>query len=80
MSATKFIIPETESFASKLFHHEEIFKSYQDNLPNFTSPLVSNIKEVNDTFNFKVSTSQPERLEFVEAMRKEIFSHEKYNH
>ena len=76
MSATNSIILESSSFASKSLHHEETDKSYPDNLPNFTNPLASNIKPRNDTFNFKEVTSQPDRLDFFEAMRKEIGTYE----
>ena len=70
MYATKFIIPETESFAYKLIHHEERSKSSLENLPKFTNPLASNIKSVNYTITFKDSTSQHDRLNFVDGMRK----------
>ena len=80
MTSAKSILPETVSFAANLLHHEEIAKTYQDNLPNFKKPLVSNIEEVNDTFTFKESTIQPDRLDFVEAIIKEIDSHEEEKH
>ena len=70
MTSTKSILPEIENFAAKLLHHEERAKSSPDNLPNLNNPLVSNIKEGNDTFNFKEATSQPYRLDFVESIRK----------
>ena len=76
MSATKSIIPETDSFAANLLHHEDIARYSTDNLPNFVNPLDSNIKEEKYTFTFKEFTSQPDSLEFVEAIRKEICSHE----
>ena len=53
MSVTKSILTGTDFFASKLLHREEMARSSPENLPNFTNPLVSNIEEVNDTFNFK---------------------------
>ena len=71
MSVTKSILPETASLSTNLLHHERIFNSSPQNLPNFINPLVSNIEEVNDTFTFKEYSSQPDRLEFVEAIRKE---------
>ena len=76
MSATKSILTETASFAANLLHHEERSKSSPENLPNFTNPMASNVELVNDSFNFKKATSQPDRLEFVEARRKEICAHE----
>ena len=76
MSATKSIIPETDSFAANLLHHEDIARYSTDNLPNFVNPLDSNIKEEKYTFTFKEFTSQPDSLEFVEAIRKEICSRE----
>ena len=48
--------------------------------PNLLTPLVSNIEEVNDTFTFNKFTSQPGRLDFVEAMKKVIGDHENYKH
>ena len=72
MSDTKSIIPEIASFVAKLIHHEEWSKSYLDNLSNFTNPLVSKIEEENDTFYFKEVTSQPDRLDFVGGIRKEM--------
>ena len=76
MSATKYILPETAIFAATLLHHEGGAKSYIENLPNFTYPLASNKETGKYNLNFKESTSQPERLRFVEAMRKEICAHE----
>ena len=76
ISSTKSILPEKASFSAKLIHHEDINNYSPDNLPNFTNPLVSRIEAVNYTFTFKYATSQPDRLEFVEAMRKEIGAHE----
>ena len=70
MSTTKSILPETASFSAKMLHHKEIYKSSQYNLPNLTNPLDSDIEAGNDTLTFKESTSQPDRLDFVEAMRK----------
>ena len=70
ISITNTIIPETESFASKLIHHEEIFKSSPDNLPNFTNPLDLSKEAGNDNFTFNESTSQPDRMNLVEATRK----------
>ena len=72
MSDTKYNIPETASFAAKLLHHEDIDNSSPDNLPNFTNPMASIMEAVNDTFTFKEATSQPDRLDFVESIRKEI--------
>ena len=43
MYFTKYIILETASFSAKLIHHEEKSKSYPENLPNFTNPLISKI-------------------------------------
>ena len=59
MSATKYIIPETASFADKFLHHKERAKSSTENTPKFTNPLISNIEEGNLTFTFKESTIQP---------------------
>ena len=76
MYFTKYILPETEIFATKLLRHEETSKSSTYNIPNFTNPLVSHLSEGNDTFIFKESTSQPGVMDFVEAMRKEKGTHE----
>ena len=62
-----------------MIHHKEKAKSSQDNLPNFTNPLVSNTEEGNLKFKFKESTSKPDRLDFVEDTRKEICAHENEN-
>ena len=43
ISVTKSIIPETAMCVAKLIQNEEISKSYPENLPNFTNPLISNI-------------------------------------
>ena len=80
MTATKYIISETSSFAAKLIHHEERAKSSPDNLPNFNNPLVYKIEGVNDNFNFKEAIIQPDRMDLVEAIRKEIEYHEADNH
>ena len=45
-----------------MLQHEEISKSYPDNLPNLANPLASSIEAVNDTFTFKEVTSQLDRL------------------
>ena len=76
MSATKYILPETASFPANVLHHEEIPNSSPENLPNFMNHLVSDTEEGNKTFNSKEATSQPGRLDFVEATRKEIGAHE----
>ena len=76
MYATKFIIPETVSFAYKLIHHEERSKSSLENLPKFTNPLISNIDAVNNTFDFKEAMIQPDKLNFLEPMRKDIGANE----
>ena len=70
MYVAKSILPETASFAAKLIQYEERAKSSPDNLPNFTNPLASIMEAVNDTFTFKEATSQPDRMDFVEAKRK----------
>ena len=70
MYSTNYILPETDSFASKLIHHEERVKYSSDNLPNFTNPLAFSIETGNNTFTFKEATNQPDRLDFVEATRK----------
>ena len=41
-----------------------------ENPLNLTIPLESNTESGNVTFTFKVSTSQPDRLDFMEARRK----------
>ena len=76
MYASNSILPETASFESKMIHHEYRARSSPGNLPNFTNPLDSSIEAGNDNFTFKEATIQPDRLEFVEAMRKEIGAHE----
>ena len=76
MSATKSILLETVSFAAKLLHHEERAKYHPDNIPNFANPLAYSIEAVNDTFAFKEATSQPDRLDLVEAIIKEIGARE----
>ena len=76
MSATKYILPETESFSATLLHHKGGAKSSIENLPNLTYPLASNTETGNYNFNFKESTIQPERLEFVEEISKYMSSHE----
>ena len=70
MSVTNYILPDTAIFSYKLFHHEERAKSSPDNLPNFTNLLDSNIEVGNDTSTFNEATSQPDRLYFVNSMRK----------
>ena len=80
MHDTNSTLPETESFAYKLLHHEERSKSSPYNFPNFTNPLASIIEAGNDNFTFNEATSQPDRLDFVEATRKEIGAHENYRH
>ena len=70
MSAKNFILPETESFAAKILHHEERAKYSPENIPSFTNPLASNIETGNDTFTFKKSVIQPYRLEFMEFILK----------
>ena len=76
MSATKSIITETASLAARLLHHEERAKSSPENTPNFTNPLESIVEAGNDTSPLKEPTVQPDRLGFVNAMRKEIGAHE----
>ena len=70
----KFLPPiilfQHSNFPSKMILHEEKANSFTENLPNFTTPLVSNTEEGNGTFTFKETTSQPDRLEFVDTMRK----------
>ena len=80
MSANKSIILETESFAAKLIHHEELAKSSPENITNFANPLNSNIEAGIETFTFKETTSQPESLDFVEALIEGIGSHEDEKH
>ena len=65
MSSTKSILPKTVSFVARLLHYEERAKSYAENLPNFTHPLVSNIEAVNDTLTVNKASSQPYRIKFV---------------
>ena len=80
VSVTKSILTRTASFASKLIHHKEKDMSSADNLTNFTNPLESTIESGNDIFTFKETTRQPNRLDFVEEMRKYISAHEDYKH
>ena len=68
MSATKSVLKETDIFAAKIIHHEEISKYSTYNITNFTNPLDSNIESGSDTSNFKEDISQHDRLEFVEDM------------
>ena len=70
MFSTKSILPEIESFSAKLIRHEDKSKSSIDNLPNFNRPLVSRIEAGNYTFTFKEATSQPDKLDLVDATRK----------
>ena len=70
MYSTKSILPKTVIFAAKLTHHEEISKSSPENITKFTNPLDSNIDSGNDNFTFKEDTNQPDRLEFLEAVKK----------
>ena len=82
ISVTKSILPETAKFSANILYHEYISKSSPDNIPNFTNPLYSIIETGNYTFTFKETTSQPVRMGFVEAIRKEICANEidkKYN-
>ena len=55
-------------------------KSSPNNIPNFTNPLVSNMETYNETFNFKETTSQTYRLDFVEVIKKWISVHEDDKH
>ena len=80
MSGTKSILSETERIVANLLHHEEIANSSPENLLNFTNTLVSSIQTVNYTFTFKEATSKLDRLDFMEAKRKEICAHEIDNH
>ena len=61
-----------------MIHHEEKSNYYPENLLNFTNHLVSKIEEVNGTLTFKRFKSKPDRLNFVEAKKKEICPHENY--
>ena len=70
MYSTKSIITKISSFSSKLIHHEERTKSSPENITNFTKPLASNIEAGNYTFTFKEATSQPDKLDLVDATRK----------
>ena len=76
MYGTKAILPEIEIFADKLINHEEIYNCYPYNIPKFVNPLTSNIKTGNNTITFKEAISQPDMLEFMEAMRKLIGANE----
>ena len=76
MSSTKSIFQETVNFAANLIHHEQKYNSSLYNIPNFNNPLVSNIEEVNDTFTVKEATIQPNRMDFVDAMSKEMGANE----
>ena len=80
MSITTYILPEKESCVDKMLHHEERSKYSLDNLSNFTNPLDSKIQSGKDTFAFKGSTSQTDRLEFLESTRKEIGAPEDDKH
>ena len=53
MSSTKFIIPETASFADKLIYHEVKYKLSPDNIPNFINPLDNNIEYVKEKLTSK---------------------------
>ena len=79
-SSTKSIIPETAIFAAKMTHHKERDNYSPENLTNFTNPLASNIESGNDTFIFKEARSKYDRLEFVEDIRKKIFTHKYEKH
>ena len=70
MSSTKSVIPEITSFPAKLIHHEERDNDSPENIPNFKTPLVSNIEAGRYTLKFNEATSQPEMMDFVESMRK----------
>ena len=59
-----------------MIHFEERSKSSPENLSSLTNPLVSNIDVGNSIFGFKEATSQPDQLEFVENIIKEIGAHE----
>ena len=63
-----------------MLHNEEISKYSLENLPNFTNLLTSNTEEGNNNFTFKKTTSQPNRLEFVEATIKYTSAHEDDKH
>ena len=76
MSANNSILPVTEIFEAKIIHHEERANSSPDNLPNFINPLSSNKEAGNNNFTSKEATSQLDRIDFVEAMRKKISAHE----
>ena len=49
--------------------------SYAHTHTKFINPLAYNIKYANATFAFNEYISQPDRMDFVEAIRKEISSH-----
>ena len=80
ISSTNSILSETGSFAAKMLHHKEISKYLPDNLPKFTNPLAYNIEAGNENFTFKEYTSQPDMLEFLESMSKDISDHEDDRH
>ena len=65
ISVTKYIILEISSFSDKMIHDEERYKYSPDNLTNPTDPIISNIDPGNDTFTFKESTSNTDRLDLV---------------
>ena len=65
MSATKYILPETASFAAKLLNHKETDKSSPENLFDFTNPLASSTEAGYYTFSFKDFISKTYRLDSV---------------
>ena len=80
MYDTKSILPQTASFSAKLPLHEERYNSSTENIPKFTNHLVSNTERVNETFTFKESNSQHDRMEYLEKTSKEISAHENDKH
>ena len=80
MYSTKSVLLRNSDFSENLLSHEERAKYSLENLTNFTNSLASKIESVNDTFNFNESTSQPERMEFLESTRKEFGAHEDDQH
>ena len=62
ISATKYIIPGTDSFTTKLICHEEKEMPLADRPPNFTNHMDSTVEARNEYFTFKEDTGQPDRL------------------
>ena len=76
MTSTKYILTVIASFSAKLLNHEGRANYSTNDIPNFNNNIVSNMEEYTYTFTFNQYISQPDRLNFVEATRKGIDSHE----